>query len=314
MKIEISDSVYNFPDILILGAAKCGTTSLAFFLKQHPDVEMPRKEPGFFAYYDRPVEEIPSGIRDRQIVNRDEYTSMYAKAGDKKICDSSVAMFTNHRHTLENIEKIYGDRKSELKTILILRNPVDRAFSHYLMFVKNGLEELEFEEAIKPEIVSSRIDKQLGYDYIGGSLYADRVEEILRVLPQTKVYITEDLKRKRELLRDFLAYCGLRTDVDIDVDTRLNPSGVPKNKGLIRALAHRNKAKDLMKKILPDRLQFKLVAMKSKLIESSIERVEIDPKLRAQLMENTFNQDIGRLEEIIGRDLKSWKEKGLVEG
>ncbi|HKK38010.1 MAG TPA: sulfotransferase, partial [Cryomorphaceae bacterium] len=81
MLININGHQLNLPDILILGAAKSGTTSLAFFLKQHPDVFMPRKEPGFFAYHDREKNEIPSGIRDRQIVDLKEYTDMYARVG-----------------------------------------------------------------------------------------------------------------------------------------------------------------------------------------------------------------------------------------
>jgi len=49
MRLKIKGQYVHLPDILILGAAKSGTTSLAFYLKQHPDVFMPRKEPGFFA-------------------------------------------------------------------------------------------------------------------------------------------------------------------------------------------------------------------------------------------------------------------------
>ncbi len=107
MLVNVKGKELNLPDILILGAAKSGTTSLAFFLKQHPDVYMPRKEPGFFAYHDREATEIPSGIRDRQIVDLKEYTDMYAGVGgSQKICDSSVAQFTNHKHTLRNIKAL----------------------------------------------------------------------------------------------------------------------------------------------------------------------------------------------------------------
>jgi hypothetical protein len=306
MLLKVQDQDLHLPDILILGAAKSGTTSMAFFLKQHPDVFMPRKEPGFFAYHDRPKDEIPSGIRDRQIVNLKEYTDMYAAVGaNQKICDSSVAQFTNHAHTLQNIKNLYGDRAKELKTFVILRNPVDRAFSHYLMFVKNQLESLDFEEALKPENVEKRKSEQLGFDYVGGSLYADRIADILRELPQTKVYITSDLKDPN-FLNDFLEACDLRTDVEINTTARLNPSGLPKNRGLISALNHQNPIKSLMKKALPGKTLFKLYALKSKLMEKGIERVKIDPEIRAYLMENHFKADIQRLEKIIDRDLSKW--------
>ncbi|MEM9053472.1 MAG: sulfotransferase domain-containing protein [Bacteroidota bacterium] len=307
MTVDYQGQSRNFPDIIILGAAKCGTTSLAFYLKQHPDVHMPRKEPGFFAYHNRPALEIPSGIRERQMVDVDKYTAMYENAGDRLICDSSVAHFTNHEHTIANIRAVYKDKADQIKTSLVLRNPMDRSFSHYLMFVKNGLEDLSFEEAIQPDVVKSRIGQQLGFDYLGGSLYYERVKAFLEAFPQTKVYITEDLKKKKVLLDDFLDYCGLRTDVNIDVETRLNPSGLPKNKGLIRVLHHRNGAKAFLKKVLPDSIQFKLTAAKSRMIEKSIERVDMNPVTRAKILEEVFLADIQNLEGLIKRDLSAWR-------
>ncbi len=110
------------------------------------------------------------------------------------------------------------------------------------MFVKNQLEDLDFQEALAPEIVERRKKEQLGFDYIGGSLYAERIKDILKELPQTVVYITSDLKRS-ELLNEFLTACDLRTDVDINTEARLNPSGFPKNRGLISALNHQNPLK-----------------------------------------------------------------------
>jgi hypothetical protein len=306
MLVKLNGQQVNLPDILILGAAKSGTTSLAFFLKQHPDVHMPRKEPGFFAYHDREASEIPSGIRDRQIVDLKVYTDMYAGVGEgQKICDSSVAQFTNHKDTLRNIKALYGERAKELKTFVILRNPIDRSFSHYLMFVKNQLESLDFQEALAPDIVERRRKEQLGFDYIGGSLYADRIEEILEELPQTKVYITSDLKRP-DLLDEFLTTCGLRTDVDINTNARLNPSGIPKKKGLISALNHQNALKTFMKKALPGKTLFKLYALKSKLMEKGIQRVDMDPQVRMELTDKYFKSDIQKLEKILDRDLSKW--------
>ncbi len=307
MKIVYQGNTINLPDILILGAAKSGTTSLAFFLKQHPDVFMPRKEPGFFAYHDRPLTEIPSGIRARQVVSLEAYASMYEKVGPNQlICDSSVAQLTNHLHTIKNARKLYGDRISEVKAALVLRQPVDRAFSHYLMFVKNGLEDLDFEEAIDQGVVEQRIGQQLGFDYLGGSMYAERVAALKEAFPQLRIYLTEDLKNTDAVLSDFLDFCGLRQDVKIDTTARLNPSGIPKKKGMIKALHGRNKVKELMKRFLPDKLQYQLTAVKSGLLEKSIERVSIDPKLKSQLVTKHFANDINELSKVINRDLSSW--------
>jgi hypothetical protein len=313
MLVNYKNKERHFPDILILGAAKSGTTSLAYYLKQHPDVYMPRKEPGFFAYYDRPSDEIPSGIRDRQIVDPDVYTEMYREVKEgQKICDASVAQFTNHRHTLRNIRNVYGEKASELKTFVILRNPVDRAYSHYQMFLKNKVETMGFEEALNPEVVRERRKEQLGFDYIGGSLYAQRITDILEKLPQTEVYLTEDLKQP-DFLERFLNSCGLRTDVEINTSARLNPSGVPKRKGWIALLNHQNVVKSILKKSLSDKALFNLIALKSKLLEKGIERVKIEESLRAELLEKHFRDDLQRLEKVIGRDLSKWYEPRTSE-
>ncbi len=310
MKVSFENTTINLPDILILGAAKSGTTSLAFFLKQHPDVFMPRKEPGFFAYHDRPAEEIPSGIRDRQITDLGTYTEMYKPVGENQlICDASVAQFTNAPHTIRNLKHLYGDKLSDVKAFIILRNPADRAFSHYLMFVKNGLETLSFEDAIKTENVESRVDQQLGFDYLGGSMYAERIKAFQEVLPQLKVYLMDDLKDRDRLLADFLKNCGLRQDVDINTSIRLNPSGLPKNKTMIRALHGRTGLKKIMKRYLPDKMQFKLTAMKSNLMEKSVERIHMDKDLWESLIHDRFASDINELSLLLNRDLSHWTKK-----
>ncbi len=307
MRLTYGGLEANFPDIFIVGAAKSGTTSLAFFLKQHPDVAIPRKEPGFFAFYDRPQSEIPSGIRDRQVVELKAFAELNrsVKPG-QQLCDSSVAYLTNYSHTISNIQKIYGKRSDELKFTIVLRNPVDRAFSHYLMFVKNGLEALPFEEAIKPEHVKARISEQLGYDYLGNSLYYARVRAFIDNFPHVKVYLTEDLKDAKAVLKDYLGFLELSDQVKIDTDTKLNPSGLPKNKTLVRSLHKRSALKNFLKKILPDSLQFRLISVKSNLLEKNITRVIIDPGLKAQLLEEYFKDDILNLQKLLNRDLSHW--------
>ena len=295
------------PDVLIVGAAKSGTTSLAFFLKQHPQIFMPRKEPGFFAYFNEPNEAIPAGIRDRQITDFEEYSKMYENSGTERlICDASVAYLTRTPQTIANIKRVYGSKYKYLKIIMILRQPVERAFSHYLMFVKNGIEQLPFEEAIKESNVIARTSEQLGFDYLGNSLYFERVESFKREFPQCKIYITEDLKNPDNLLKDMLDFIGISQNVNINTRVRLNPSGLPKNRKLISILHKRTGFKQFLKRVLPDRWQFGLIAAKSSLIARSVERVKIDPQLKSQLIINRFSTDIHKTSSLIGRDLSSW--------
>ncbi len=307
MKLNYQGLDVNFPDIFIVGAAKSGTTSLAFYLKQHPDVAIPRKEPGFFAFHGSAPHEIPSGIRDRQVVEVKAFAELNKSVKpNQKLCDSSVAYLTNYAQTIANIKKIYGNRIDELKFTIVLRNPVDRAFSHYLMFVKNGLESLGFEEAIKPEVVASRVSKQLGFDYLGNSLYYERTKAFLDNFKHVKIYLTEDLKDSQAVMKDYLEFLDLNNQVNINTDVKLNPSGIPKNKGIVRSLHKRSKLKDYLKRILPDNIQYKLISVKSQLLERNIERVNIDQELKARLVDEYFKEDILAMQKLLGRDLGNW--------
>ena len=62
---------------------------------------------------------------------------------------------------------------------------------------------------------------------------------------------------------------------------------------------------------MPDSIQFKLTAAKSKMIEKSIERVDMNPDTRAKILKDVFLADIEKLEELINRDLSSWKNSKL---
>lgn len=107
----------RLPDFLIIGAAKSGTTTLYQYLSQHPSVFMPmEKEPDFFgSQYDRGAQ---------------WYSSLFHGAGEDQICgeaSTDYTKFPNFPDCPERIARIIPT----VKLIYIMRNPVDRTFSHY---------------------------------------------------------------------------------------------------------------------------------------------------------------------------------------
>ena len=141
----------NLPNFLIVGAAKCGTSSLHNYLNQHPDVYMPSyneqgmkvKEPRFL---------IKNLVKDRLhngIWNLESYQALFNHVvNEKAIGESTVLYLYYYNEAIKNIKKYLGD---DVKIIIMLRNPVDRAFSAYTHVSRSMKELLSFEEALKIE-------------------------------------------------------------------------------------------------------------------------------------------------------------------
>ncbi|NET48756.1 MAG: sulfotransferase, partial [Merismopedia sp. SIO2A8] len=153
------------PNFLIIGAAKSGTTALHYYLGQHPDIFMTRKkEPKFFTFegeeatLDGPVDAAGQkrydDIRQGSICNIEAYHDLFTDVTHETALGESSPLYL---YCPRSAQRIY-DYNPEMKLIAILRNPVERAFSHYLQYSiqVQGDEYLPtFEKAIAAEPIES---------------------------------------------------------------------------------------------------------------------------------------------------------------
>ena len=139
-----TQSFHTLPDFLIIGAAKCGTSSLYDYLMNHPDVgESLTKQIHFFdRYFDR-------GISWYKVCFPFIWEKFWIEKikGKKFVTGEATAHYMTHPLAAERSYKILPNAK----IIVMLRNPIDRAYSHYHMEKSHGQEELSFEEAIEKE-------------------------------------------------------------------------------------------------------------------------------------------------------------------
>ncbi len=127
------------PDFFVVGAAKSGTSSLHRHLEQHPAVFMPAvKEPHFFSDERPPVQEVKS-LR--------EYLALFA---DSPLGARAGEASTSNLYSPESASRIKAFQP-DAGIIMVLRNPVDRAYSQYWNQVHEGVEPLSFEEALEAE-------------------------------------------------------------------------------------------------------------------------------------------------------------------
>jgi len=127
----LSELSCNKPYFIIIGAQKCGTSSLFYYLAQHSQLSLPTtKEIHFF---------------DKHFNNGIEWY-MKQLPDEKKTGEASPYYLYHPRVP----ERVFSSCQ-KTKLIVMLRNPVDRAYSHFMMQKNRGIEPLTFEEAFKAE-------------------------------------------------------------------------------------------------------------------------------------------------------------------
>jgi len=184
-------SARPLPDFLILGAQKAGTTALYAYLRWHPQITGPSfKEVSFF---------------DRHYARGERWYRAHLPARRRgKVAGEASPSYLFHPLAAERVARTLPDAH----LIALLRNPVDRAFSHYQHEVALGREQLSFEDALarEDERMRGEVERMLNdptyfshawwnYTYTARGLYAEQLERWYAVFPreQMLVLLTDDL-------------------------------------------------------------------------------------------------------------------------
>ncbi len=166
------------PDFVILGAQKCGTTSLHALLSTHPQVvTAPEKEVHFF---DRHWERGEAWYRS-QFPGRDEHPGT--------IAGEATPHYLFHEPTPERMARVAPDARF----VVLLRDPVERAYSHHQMQVRRGMEHVRCEAALRLE--AQRLAMGGGavarYSYQARGRYAEQLERWFACFPRDRFLVLE---------------------------------------------------------------------------------------------------------------------------
>jgi hypothetical protein len=271
------------PNFLIVGAPKCGTTSLYQYLRQHPAVYMsPLKEPRYFPSFGV----LPGDLRVR---NRAEYEQLF----DGATTEHAIGEASPHYlHAPEAAERIFAELPN-VKIVVAVRNPADRAFSSYLGRVRRGREKRSVEDALQP-----------GNYYFDASLYSDALARYFAIFGRSrvKVLLFDDLARDTAAtLRDVCAFLDIPPSAVIDTDTRHNVGFMPRWPALDTIVLH---AAAAARDLIP--LSMRGTGLVERLRPMwSQPPPPLPAALRASLL-RAFEPDIRHTEKLIGRDLSGW--------
>lgn len=172
----------TLPNFLIIGAARCGTTNFASYLRVQPEVFLAAKrpEPHYF-------------LKDWEYEKGLEYYSnrYFATAAGEKAIGEASASYICHAHVAERINcDLPG-----VRLIAMLRNPLPRAYSGYWHTSRNGFEKLPFLEALKAEPQRAAEATELvartirTFAYIERGLYAQQLRNYLKVFPRQRMHV-----------------------------------------------------------------------------------------------------------------------------
>ncbi len=190
------------PAFMIIGTQKGGTTSLFRYLSKHPDVEMAfKKEVHFFdCFYFKGI---------------DWYLSHFPLRSEAAQSGEASPTYLFHPEAPSRIHAAFP----QAKFIALLRNPVERAYSHHQMEFRRGRDSLSFEEAIAKEperLRDSNPDIAGGnwrrYSYVSRGMYIEQMARWLEVFPREQFLIIKSEEFFREPERFFgqvLEFLGL---------------------------------------------------------------------------------------------------------
>jgi len=295
----------TLPNFLIVGAAKAGTTSLYLYLKQHPDIFMSSlKEPRFFtAQFFRKPKDRRGDFPVTPVQDYDSYLRLFEGASGKKaIGEASTDYLYYYNPAITYIKKFIG----EPRIIIILRNPIDRAFSAYSFLVRDNIEYLSFEEALDMEEQRKQEDWRYFWLYKDSSFYCTQVKAYMDNFPHVKICLFDDLRKDTLALVKEL-YEFLEVDPSfVPKMTRCNVSGVPRYRKLHNLFVERTPLQNIIrtsgKFILgEDRWIMLRESVRARLLQ----KTTINPETRERLKE-AYREDILNLQRLIKKDLTTW--------
>jgi len=292
------------PNFLIVGAAKSATTTIHEYLKEHPNVFMTEwKEPSFFVFKDKSPPTYTTDIKVKFCHQLTEYYKIFEKGTQYKIKGESSTPYLYFYHdTIKNIKEVIKGY-SELKILIVLRNPVDRAYSQFSMKVRDCVEELTFEEAV--DIESKRKSENAHFDffYIDRGLYYEQVKAYLNNFKNVKIILFEDFKANENLeLNNIGKFLGIDKH-DFLVGKKLNKAGVSKFRFITKFIRSKSIVKRLVGVFLPKEVKKKIINFIMNRNLKKGEPINIQTRLKLQ---NFYKEDIQKLETLIQRDLSHW--------
>ena len=297
--------------LMIVGAQKSGTSSLLRYLAQHPDIHThAQSEMTFF-------------LQEREYTRGYEWAFTKYFAGEHahdEITDKHlIAKNVMVMHSPEIMQRIY-EHNPEMHIVVLLREPVARAYSAYWWARRRGWENIQtYEEALAAEEARLNEDwfkwRQCAYQYNG--IYYPHVKNLITQFGSSRVhcFLTDDLKENAETVcQQIFNHIDIGTDFKPSIGERHNQATMPRSERFnfffTQFLASHNPLRKAIRKLVPDATAYKLRKAIFDWNEKPQQNTNwtpppLNPQTREQqtVYFKPFNE---QLAELLDRDLSSW--------
>ena len=300
-----------FPNFLIGGPPKCASTSLYFYMKQHPEIYMsPVKQTRFFSVY-----------HDE---GSDFYINTYFSGiNSEKMAGEATPTYFLLPFVVPRIKAF----NPEMKFIFCLRNPVERTFSGWSMRMNNGTEHLSFQQALLENLKqretvrfeteseakewaadmlrSDRLEETGFRTYLEGSLYAFNLKQYLQHFPlsQMKIIFLDDLKKDMEgTLKEVFTFLNVDNQYVVQDTEQKNTYKKSKIKFLEPILGKNKRLSKILSNVMPKGVKKKI--LETMYVEGSKDRITPEDRKFAY---EILKDEISEVEKLLNVDLSRWK-------
>ena len=299
----------NLPNFLIIGAAKSGTTTLYDSLKQHPEIYFsPLKEPHFFSHglsRNTQVSVERYGKYQSPITDLETYKSLFNDVADETAIGEASTSYLIHPHAAKRIKQHIPDAK----LIVILRNPVDRAYSSFLMQCRIQKKDMTDSHKLLEDF-KEQVKRAYGENNTG--LYHRKIQNYLEFFDESQLKVIAFKKFLTDfepVTQDVFSFLNVKSDVRVEKPRVRNKGGVPKNKLVFNTLEQLRQSfnstiRPLIPEQLVDRMYNSFTTMRNKTLDKP---PELLPEVRHDLL-MFYRDDILQLQETLNQDFSMWLE------
>ena len=297
----------KLPNFLIVGAAKSGTSSLHNYLCQHPQVFMPLynkkgvkvKEPRFL------VKDLVENRLHNGVWSFEEYQSLFSNVKDQKAIGESTVLYLYYfKSAIKNIKHYLG---KDVKIIIILRNPTERAYSAFQHVSRGFKENNSFEESLEME--KGRMEREetltpmVMYKEMG--MYYKMVKSYKNSFKDVHVIFYEDFRDNVKLeMNKVYDFLEISKDIEIDLNKRYNVGGKRwKSKKMKYFFMRDSFMKSILKLVIPITIR---KWIRNTLLELSTKKVEDMKNETRRMLNGFFKKDIKKLSKLLSKDLQHW--------
>ena len=298
----------NLPDFAVIGAARSGTTAIHAYLRQCPEIFMPDvKEPNFFAYQDQDLAVTGPGadMINNSITRLADYQALFAAAPAGAIKGEASPLYLFEPAAPKNAAKLVPN----LRIVVILRNPIEQAYSHYQYARKLAIEkEPNFKRALMKEGARIQRGWQPLFGYSQFPRYGTQLNRWFKYFPRDQFFIRtyeEFQENPIQTMKDMARFIGVKNDFVPDMNKRLNAGGQPRSTFVQNFLYKKNPITSAVGLVVPQQTRLAIrdwlgsFNTRADIAMSEDARDVLRERLAGEILET------GR---IIGRDMRYWMD------